>query len=175
MPEGTLSQKFQVSTGPLPASRKVHVAGERFPDLRVAMREIDITPSAKEPPLRAYDPSGPFTDPAVAIDITAGLPPLRDPWIRARGDVEEVPGRNIRPEDNGLKEGEASPVPEFDRGARRPLRAKDGKAVTQFAYARAGIVTPEMEYIAIRENLGRERMKQAAKDDGESFGAAIPD
>jgi phosphomethylpyrimidine synthase len=139
------------------------------------MREIDLSPAAKEPPLRVYDPSGPFSDPAVTIDIRAGLAPLREAWIRARGDVEEVPGRNVRPEDNGLRPDEASAVPLFDRGARRPLRAKAGHAVTQFAYARAGIVTPEMEYVAIRENLGRERAKNAAQRDGESFGAAIPD
>jgi phosphomethylpyrimidine synthase len=175
MPEGSQREMFKVSTGPLPASRKVHVAGRVFPDLRVAMREIDITPSAKEPPLRVYDPSGPFTDPAITVDIRAGLPPLREPWIRARGDVEEVPGRNIRPEDNGLSPGEESEVPAFDRGARRPLRARGAAAVTQYAYARQGIVTPEMEYIAIRENLGRERLKAASPRDGESFGAAIPD
>ena len=172
MPEGILSQEFKVSTGPLPASRKIHVPGERHQDIRVAMREIDLTPSAKERPVRVYDPSGPYTDPAVAIDIRLGLTPLRDPWIRARGDVEEQSGRAVRPEDNGLKAGEVSAVPLFDRAGRRPLRAKPGKAVTQLAYARAGIITPEMEYIAIRENLGRERA--AAKTDGESFGAAIP-
>ncbi|HZL59394.1 MAG TPA: phosphomethylpyrimidine synthase ThiC [Stellaceae bacterium] len=172
MPEGILSQEFKVSTGPLPASRKIHVPGERHQDIRVAMREIDLTPSAKERPVRVYDPSGPYTDPAVAIDIRLGLTPLRDPWIRARGDVEEQSGRAVRPEDNGLKAGEVSAVPLFDRAGRRPLRAKPGKAVTQLAYARAGIITPEMEYIAIRENLGREGA--AAKTDGESFGAAIP-
>jgi phosphomethylpyrimidine synthase len=172
MPEGT--QLFQVSTGALPASRKVYVAGARNSGLRVAMREIDLSPAAKEPPLRVYDPSGPYTDPAVGIDIRGGLPPLRDPWIRARGDVEDVAPRNIRPEDNGLKAGEASDVPLFERGKRRPLCAKNGAAPTQLAYARRGIVTPEMEYIAIRENLGREA-KAALPRDGESFGAAIPD
>ena len=173
MPEGTLSQNFKVSTGPLPASRKVFIAGERHPDVRVAMREIDLTPAANEPPVRAYDPSGPYTDPAVAIDIRVGLAPLREPWVRARGDVEAQAGRAVRPEDNGLKVGEASAVPVFDRTGRQPLRAKAGKAVTQLAYARAGIVTPEMEYIAIRENLGRARAA-AAKYGGESFGAAVP-
>jgi len=173
MPEGTLSQNFKVSTGPLPASRKVHVPGERHPDVRVAMREIDLTAAAKEPPVRVYDPSGPYTDPAIAIDIRLGLPPLRDAWIRARGDVEEQTGRAVRPEDNGLKSGEVSAVLVFDRAGRRPLRAKPGKAATQLAYARAGIVTPEMEYIAIRENLGRARAAEA-KYRGESFGAAIP-
>jgi len=175
MPEGTLKQSFQVSTGPLPASRKVYIAGERHPELRVPLREIEVSPTAKEPPLPVYDTSGPYSDPAVAIDIRAGLPPLRDPWIRARADVEPQPGRAVRPEDNGLRADEESPVPQFDRCARRPVRAKGSAAATQLAYARRGIVTPEMEYIAIRENLGRKRVKEAGARDGESFGAAIPD
>ncbi len=172
MPEGTLNQTIGVSTGPLPASRKVHIAGRRHPALRVAMREIDLSPAAKEQPVRVYDPSGPYTDPAVAIDIGLGLAPLRDPWIRARGDVEVTAARAVRPEDNGLRPGEVSEVPVFDRAGRRPLQAKGARAVTQLAYARAGIITPEMEYIAIRENLGRDTL--AAARDGESFGAAIP-
>jgi len=175
MPEGSLKQSFTVSTGPLPASRKVHVPGERHPDLRVPLREIEVSPSAKEPPVRVYDTSGPYTDPSAAIDIRAGLPPVREPWIGARGDVEETTGRAIRPEDNGLRPGEASVVPSFDRGLRHPLKGKPGRAVTQLAYARAGIVTPEMEYIAIRENRGRKQLKEKAKRDGQSFGAAIPD
>jgi phosphomethylpyrimidine synthase len=176
MPEGTANQNFNVSTGPLPASRKTYVPGERFPELRVPMREIDVSALSKEPPHRVYDTSGPYTDPAVAIDIRVGLPPLRESWIRARGDVAETLGRAVRPEDNGLRPGEASAVPSFNRAGRRPLKGKPGRVVTQLAYARAGIVTPEMEYIAIRENLGRKRLKEAAKGrDGEAFGAAIPD
>ncbi|HUJ98253.1 MAG TPA: phosphomethylpyrimidine synthase ThiC [Stellaceae bacterium] len=174
MPEGTVKQNFGVSTGPLPASRKISIAGRRHPELRVQMREIDLSPAAKEPPVRVYDPSGPYTDPAVAIDIRLGLAPLRDPWIRARGDVEDSAARAIRPEDNGLRPGEVSDVPVFDRAGRRPLKAKPGRAPTQLAYARAGIITPEMEYIAIRENLGREQALAGGRD-GESFGAAIPD
>jgi phosphomethylpyrimidine synthase len=161
-----------ITTGPLPSSRKVHIAGGRH-DVRVAMREIDLTPGSGEPPVRVYDTSGPYSDPAVATDIRKGLAPLRAAWIAARGDVEEIPGRAARPEDDGLKPGEAVQVPVFDRAGRRPLRAKPGRAVTQLAYARAGIVTPEMEYIAIRENLGRAQAQVAR--DGESFGAAIPD
>jgi phosphomethylpyrimidine synthase len=175
MPEGTLKQSFSVSTGPLPASRKIHLSGERYPDLRVPMREIDLSPSAKEPPVRVYDTSGPYSDPAVTIDIRAGLPPVREAWIRARGDVEETVGRAVRPEDNGLRPDEASVVPSFDRGDRRPLKGRPGRAVTQIAYARAGVVTPEMEYIAIRENRGRKELKEKAARDGQSFGAAIPD
>jgi len=174
MPEGTIKQDFAVSTGALPASRKIFVAGKQYPELRVAMREIDLSPASKEPPVRVYDPSGPYTDPAIATDIRAGLAALRDEWIRARGDVDEQPGRDVRPEDNGLKPGEAGSVPLFDRAQRRPLKARRGHAVTQLAYARAGAVTPEMEYIAIRENLGREKRAEAASRDGESFGAAIP-
>jgi phosphomethylpyrimidine synthase len=175
MPEGIVNQDFKVSTGPLPASRKVFVPGERHPNLRVAMREIDLSPAAKEKPVRVYDPSGPYTDPAVAIDIRLGLAPLRESWIVGRGDLAPQPARAVRPEDNGLKPGEVTTVPVFDRANRQPLKAKAGHAVTQLAYARAGIVTPEMEYVAIRENLGRARGKESAPRDGESFGASIPD
>src|SRR5690349_21218114 len=164
----------QVTTGPFPSSRKVHVAGRRHGDLRVAMREIDLTPSANEPPVRVYDTSGVYSDPSVATDIRTGLPELRRSWILARGDVEEIDGREIRPEDNGLRRGEPGAVPEFNRAGRKILRAKPGQAVQQYDYAKRGIVTPEMEYVAIRENLGREQAWQGARD-GESFGASIPD
>jgi len=164
-----------VTTGAMPGSRKVHVPGERHPDLRVAMREIVLAPEAGEPPVRVYDSSGPYTDPAALIDIGAGLPPIRAGWIAARGDVEAYDGRVVRPEDDGRREGEAANLFEFRRGDRRTLRARGGTAVTQMAYARAGIVTPEMEYVAIRENLGREKLAEEAARDGESFGAAIPD
>ena len=161
-----------VTTGPLPASRKVYVPGALHPSLRVAMREIAVSGEA---PVRVYDTSGPYTDSDARVDIRRGLPELRRSWIEARGDVERHAGRETRPEDDGLKPGEARKVPVFDRAGRLPLRGKAGKAVTQLAYARAGIVTPEMEYVAIRENLGRARLLEAAKRDGESFGAAIPD
>ena len=90
------------------------------------MREIDLTPSANEPPVRVYDTSGAYSDPSVATDIRTGLPELRRPWILARGDVEEIDGREIRPEDNGLRRGEAGAVPEFNRAGRKVLRAKPG-------------------------------------------------
>src|SRR5437763_812098 len=145
----------QVTTGAFPSSRKIYVEGNRHGDLRVAMREIDLEPSANEPPIRVYDTSGPYSDPALTTDIHQGLAELRRPWIVARGDVEEIAGREIKPEDNGLKRGEAGAVPVFARGLRKVLRAKPGQAVTQYAYAKRGIITPEMEYVAIRENLGR--------------------
>ncbi|MGH7094502.1 MAG: phosphomethylpyrimidine synthase ThiC, partial [Stellaceae bacterium] len=163
-----------VTTGPFPASRKVYINGARHGDLRVAMREIDLEASSGEPAVRVYDTSGAYSDPAQMTDIHKGLAELRRGWVMARGDVAETSGRDIRPEDNGLKRGEESNVPIFDRASRTVLRGKPGKAVTQYAYAKAGIITPEMEYVAIRENLGREAAAQRL-DEGQSFGAAIPD
>ena len=165
---------LKVTTGPLPASRKVYVPGTVHGDIRVAMREIDLESSAKEPPVVVYDPSGPYTDSTVNIDIRMGLSPLRTPWIKARGDVEEIEGRAKRPEDDGLKAGETTSVQVFDRAGRKPLRAKKGANVSQMHYAKQGIITPEMEYVAIRENLGRAQALKETRD-GESFGASIPD
>ncbi|EWY40280.1 phosphomethylpyrimidine synthase [Skermanella stibiiresistens SB22] len=175
----TTSPTITVSTGPLPASRKVHVPGVLYPDIRVALREIDLEPSSGEPPVRVYDSSGPYSDPGASIDIARGLPALRAPWIAARGDTVAYEGRPIRPEDNGLRAGQRSNLEQFPATARKPLRAGGVGAVTQMAYARRGIVTPEMEYVAIRENLGRENLgrREALENtrDGQSFGAAIPD
>jgi len=175
MPDALPPDLPQVTTGPLPASRKLYVPGRLHPSVSVAMREIDVSPAAGEPPVRVYDTSGPYTDPTLRVDIRRGLPELRRGWIEARGDVEAHDGRAPKPEDDGLKPGESRRVPVFDRAGRRPLRAKPGRAATQLAYARAGIITPEMEYVAIRENLGREAAREAAARDGESFGASIPD
>ena len=166
-----------VTTGPLPASRRVWHAGTRHPDIRVPMREIELHPTAGEPPVTVYDSSGPYTDPEATIVIDRGLPRLREGWIAARGDTETYAGRHVTPADNGFAEG-ARLTPEFPvRNA--PRRATQGRAVTQMAYARAGIVTPEMEFVAIRENLGRKAQAEAHAQtlarDGESFGAEIPD
>ena len=168
-------EELQVTTGPFPASRKVHVSGRRHSEISVAMREIDLEASAGEPPVRVYDTSGPYSDPAAETDINRGLPELRKPWILARGEVEFYAGRDVKPEDNGLRRNEPSAVSLFDRGPRQVLRAKPGAAVTQIAYARRGVITPEMEYVAIRENLGREKLRRQGAVDGESFGASIPD
>ncbi|WP_259780561.1 phosphomethylpyrimidine synthase ThiC [Aestuariispira ectoiniformans] len=162
-----------VTTGPLPASAKVFKAGEIHDNIRVPMREIALHPTANEPPVTVYDSSGPYTDPSADIDINTGLPRLRESWITARDDVGGYDGRQIKPEDNGFVAGDHL-APEFPVN-HQPLRARDGKAVTQIAYARAGIVTPEMEFIAIRENLGRAQLKEKLARDGEDFGAAIPD
>ncbi|WP_426164046.1 phosphomethylpyrimidine synthase ThiC [Sandarakinorhabdus sp. DWP1-3-1] len=167
--------EMPVTTGALPGSRKVHVAGTLFPDIRVAMREVVLEPSANEPPVRIYDTSGPYTDDTARIDIAAGLPALRLPWIEARGDCERYAGREVKPEDNGIFGGLKQPeTPEFPHVNRTPWRARDGKAVTQIAYARRGIITPEMEYVAIRENIGRAAVAGHIRD-GEDFGAEIPD
>ncbi len=165
--------ELAVTTGPIRGSRKIHVdAGN---GLRVAMREVDLEPSSGEPPLRVYDTSGPYTDPSVRIDIMAGLAELRRDWIRARDDVVEAPQRQVRPEDNGqLGPDRSGGVQPFPNVRRTILRARPGANVTQMHYARRGIITPEMEYVAIRENLGRRAALETARD-GQAFGAAIPD
>ncbi|MBN2970479.1 phosphomethylpyrimidine synthase ThiC [Roseomonas aeriglobus] len=162
--------ELKVTTGPIRGSRKIHVG-----PLNVAMRAIDLEPSSGEPPLNVYDTSGPYSDPNARIDIMAGLPQLRRDWIMARGDVEAYDGREVRPEDNGqLGPDRSGGVPQFPNTVRRPLRAKAGANVSQMHYARRGIITPEMEYVATRENLGREMLRDYVRD-GNSFGAAIPD
>ena len=162
-----------VATGAIPGSRKVHQAGTLWPDIRVPFREVAVHPSANEPPVTLYDPSGPYTDPSVEIDITRGLPRTREPWVVSRGDLAVVAHpREVRPEDNGGASG-AHLAPAFT-APRRVYRARAGAGVTQLDYARRGIITPEMEYVAIRENLRRQATDPALRD-GEDFGASIPD
>ncbi|MEZ0243950.1 MAG: phosphomethylpyrimidine synthase ThiC, partial [Sphingomonas sp.] len=164
------STEIGVTTGPIRGSKKIHVG-----PLGVAMREIYLEPTSGEPPLRVYDTSGPYTDPNARIDIMAGLPQLRRDWIMGRGDVEQVEAREVRPEDNGqLGPDRSGGVAPFPNVVKRPLRAKPGMNVSQMYYARRGIITPEMEYVATRENLGRERLAEYVRD-GESYGASIPD
>ncbi|HEY0680936.1 MAG TPA: phosphomethylpyrimidine synthase ThiC [Steroidobacter sp.] len=148
-----------VSTAALPASRKIHETGVLHPDIKVPMRAITLHPSAREPDVVVYDSSGPYTDPRVKIHIEQGLPRIREKWIHERNDVE----RRV----------EALSADFPIRHA--PLRAKAGAAVTQLAYARAGIITPEMEFVAIRENVGRARTGQAGARDGNSWGANVPE
>ena len=151
-------------------SRRIYVKGKLYPDLSVPMREIDQSPTKlisgeieTNDPIRVYDCSGLWGDPAFDCDVEKGLPALRDAWIRGRGDVSTYVGREIKPEDDGylsIRHVESANDRKQNRvfpGLRRdPLRAKN-HPVTQLWYARQGIVTPEMEYISIRENLGRER------------------
>ncbi|MEP6903555.1 MAG: phosphomethylpyrimidine synthase ThiC, partial [Actinomycetota bacterium] len=193
----------------LPASRKIYVEtngntiNQNKHNLRVPFREIALSPSKdfdgnleENPPVRVYDTSGVWTDPNERCDVREGLPSLRREWILGRGDVEEYVGRRVLPQDNGyLTKGaeeiakikDNGKLEEFPGLKRAPLKAKTGKNVTQIHYARKGIITPEMEYVAIRENLGRqiafEAMQQGLENDrsslyhqhkGESFGASLP-
>ena len=162
-----------IPTGERPGSRKVYEAGTRWPDIRVPFREVAVHPSAGEPALTLYDCSGPYTEPSASIDIEKGLARTREPWVVSRGDVEvvETP-REVKPEDNGFAKGEAL-APRFTT-PRRVYRGKAGAAVTQLEYARRGVITPEMEFVAIRESLRRKAGDPAIRD-GEPFGAEIPD
>ncbi|KJS40807.1 MAG: phosphomethylpyrimidine synthase [Rhodospirillaceae bacterium BRH_c57] len=163
-----MSDTPHVSCTALPGSRKAHVPGPA--GSRVPFRAIDLHPTANEPPVFVYDTSGPFTDPDITVDIAKGLPRLREAWVAGRGDSAAYDGRVVTGEHNGEHTG-VGPFPV----AHRPRRALEGKAVTQFAYAKAGIVTPEMEFVAIRENLAREEAAEAPARDGVPFAARIPD
>jgi phosphomethylpyrimidine synthase len=172
------------SSEQLPASKKVFVAGTIHPDVRVPMREIAVTDTKSytgavtpNDPVRVYDCSGPWGDPAFTGKVEHGLPALRREWILKRGDVEEYDGREVKPIDDGYlteKHRSLSQAKRQDETGyrlegltaprRKPMRAKAGKVVTQLQYARAGIITPEMEYIAIRENLGISNLKSQISD-----------
>ena len=168
-----LSESPQVTTGPLIGSRKVHSAPEGHADIQVPFREIALSNGES---FKVYDPSGPYTDDNVKIDVKRGLDPVRSEWIAARGGVESYEGRAIKPEDNGGV-GDKHLAEAF-KVTRAPLRGLPGAPVTQLELARAGIVTDEMVYIAHRENIGRQQAAaeaQARLDDGESFGAAVPE
>jgi len=164
-----------VTSGPLPGSKKIyhHLRGRA--DIAVPFREIALDPSANEPPVRVYDPSGPYTQDAVSIDLAKGLAPIRETWLAARQGLDTYAGRAVRPEDNG----DAAPdrlVPPCPAN-RSPRKGRDGALTTQYELARAGIVTEEMIFVAARENLGREQMCEDAEArlaDGERFGAAVP-
>ncbi len=193
----------------LPASQKIYVEtngntiNQTKHNLKVPFREIALSPSRNmrdeletNPPVRVYDTSGAWTDPNQKCDVREGLPAVRREWIVGRNDVEEYEGRTILPQDNGyLTKGaeavakikDAGKLEEFPGLKRAPLKAKAGKCVTQIHYARQGIITPEMEYVAVRENLGRQiafetlaNGEQSERDSlyhqhaGESFGASVP-
>ncbi|WP_077730959.1 phosphomethylpyrimidine synthase ThiC [Methylocaldum sp. 14B] len=169
----------RASIRPFAASEKIYVQGSR-PDVRVPMRQVvqSDTPASfgaeKNPPIYVYDTSGPYTDPQVSINLRLGLPPLREAWIGERGDTEELSG----PSSEYGRKRQADPALAHFRfeHIRRPRRAKTGANVTQMHYARKGIVTPEMEFIAIRENQRLEAVSEMYKlqHPGESYGASIP-
>jgi phosphomethylpyrimidine synthase len=172
------------SSEQLPGSKKVYIEGTLHKDVRVPMREIEVSPTksytgavTENAPVRVYDCSGPWGDPAFTGTVEEGLPALRRNWIIARGDVEEYEGRPVQPIDDGYLSEQHRGLSRAKRQdetsfrlegltapKRKPLRAKPGKVVTQLQYARAGIVTPEMEFIAIRENMGRVKITEMSKD-----------
>ncbi len=170
-----------ITRDPLPGSEKVYVSGKIHPHIKVPMRKITLT---NDEELVVYDTSGVYTDPNVDIDVTKGIDPIRKEWIEARGDVESYEGRIIKPVDNGYNTDEQLEfVTAGSKGLHRtPLRAKKGKNVTQLHYARQGIITPEMEFIAIRENQKLAWTKAYLADEerngrlkGENFGANLPE
>jgi phosphomethylpyrimidine synthase len=171
------------SSEQLPASKKIYIEGTLHPDVRVPMREIEVSPTKSytgaitaNDPVRVYDCSGPWGDPAFSGTSEQGLPALRRDWILKRGDVEEIDGREVKPQDDGYLSGKHAEYaskaeknrlvefPGLTSQRRRPLRAKAGKVVTQLAYARAGIITPEMEFIAIREQMRNEECRMKIGD-----------
>ena len=165
-----------VTTGGLPSSTKVYTAPEAAPDIRVPHRLIHLHPSANEPDVPVYDTSGPYSDDSVTIDVEKGLARPRTAWVLERGGVEKYEGRDVKPEDNGGATGRHL-AREFPI-KNAPLRGKAGEMVTQYEFAKAGIITKEMIYIAERENLGRRKAVEGAAERvaaGESFGANIPE
>ena len=189
----------------LPNSKRVYVNGTIHPDVRVAFREISQSPTKSlsgdvedNAPVRVYDTSGPWGDPDFDGDVAKGLPALRDKWTRDRADVEEYDGRTAKPLDNGYlssvhadhatQRDKANRLTEFPGLRRKPLRASAGHPVTQYWYAKQGIITPEMEFIAIRENMGLAKLREDAQalgqvpatslahqHPGNPWGANIPD
>ena len=161
--------KPKITTGNLPASKKIYVKGKLYKNINVPMREISLHPTAGEDPVVVYDSSGPYTDNNINTDINIGLEGIRKEWIMSRGDVESYEGREIKDYDNGFV-SKNKITPEFSKKI-KPLRAKSNKPVTQIAYAKAGIITAEMEYISIRENQLR---GDILSRDGNDWGANIP-
>ncbi len=164
-----------VTTGPIAGSHKIYTSPPGRADIRVPFREIALDSAAREEPFRAYDTSGIYTDPGAAIDLSAGLPPVRREWLARRG-FARIDARAVKPEDNGNLGGDKL-VPECP-AEHRVYGGKPGQPVTQLEFARAGIITDEMVYVAHRENLGRQQAAEGAAErlaDGESFGAALPE
>ncbi len=189
---GATDEKVNISTDPIsPKSKKVYVSGTIHSDIKVPFREISLSASTTvngngngyhieqdESSLIVYDTSGPYTDPDAKIDIREGLDPIRLPWIIGRGDVEYYDGRKIEPKDDGYREDENPNTERFPKTRDKVLRAKPGQNVSQMYYAKRGIITPEMEFIAIRENQKRKQWMENEEREqrltGNSFGASLP-
>jgi phosphomethylpyrimidine synthase len=165
----------KVTTGPIQGSRKIYVSPDSAPDVRVPVREIALSPSAKEEPVRVYDTSGVYTDNDALIDVEKGLKRHRAAWVKERGGVEEYEGRPIQAVDNGNVSGKH--LARMFPNTPKPMRGVGDAPVTQYEFAKRGIITKEMIYVAERENLGRKKMLERAEAvlaDGESFGASLP-
>ena len=192
-PSGLSSEhNMELSRDPIsPNSKKVYVEGNLHKDIQVPFREIKLASTIiqnsagtepieeKNDPVLVYDTSGPYTDPDIEIDVRKGLTPIRQQWILARGDVEAYSGRAEHPQDNGYKsEDQMKEIERFNRSNRSIYRAKPGQNVSQMHYAKKGMITPEMEYIAIRENQKRlslmDNAEREARLKGNSFGANLP-
>jgi phosphomethylpyrimidine synthase len=171
----TAARPDTVTTGPIAGSRKIYTSPEGRADVRVPFREIALDPTAREEPYRAYDTSGVYTDPSVTIDLAAGLLPIRAEWLAKRG-FARIDARGVKPEDNGGASGDRLvPLCPADHPV---YGGKPNQHVTQLEFARAGIITEEMLYVAHRENLGRQKALEGAAErraDGEDFGAEIPE
>jgi len=168
-------QTPDITLGALPSSSKVYTAPDADPSLRVPHRLVHLHKSANEPDVPVYDTSGPYSDINVVIDLEKGLPRPRTDWVLERGGVDFYEGRDVKPEDNGGAKGKHL-AREFPI-KNQPLRGRDGEMITQYEFAKAGVITKEMIYIAERENLGRKQAvagAQARVEAGESFGANIP-
>jgi len=192
---GATDEKIEISTDPIsPKSKKVYVNGTLHPDIKVPFREISLSPSTTisgngngngkgdhkendDSSILVYDTSGPYTDPEAKIDIREGLQPIRLPWITGREDVEYYDARTIMPKDDGYRDGENPNTERFPKTRAQVLRSKPGQNVTQMHYAKKGIITPEMEFIAIRENQKRKHWIEDAEREnrlkGNSFGANL--
>ncbi len=174
----TMNMELASARQPFPNSRKIYIQGSR-PDIRVPMREIHLSPTKtrdgieENPPVLVYDTSGPYTDPEVEIDLSRGLPAVREAWIEERGDTEVLQGPSSAY--GAARQNDPSLAHLRFEHVRRPRRAKPGRNVTQMHYARQGIITPEMEFVAIRENQRREHLREITKQHpGEGLGASIP-
>ncbi len=182
-PTHTTVRNEIVTRKPIPGSRRIYVQGNLHPEIRVPMREVILAPTRSRragdpdeinPPVALYDTSGPYTDPDVQLDVGRGLAPIRLEWIVRRGDVEELPAPSSEFGRRRLRDDRLAAV-RFPN-PRKPFRARPGRRVTQMHYARRGIITPEMEFIAIRENQRRENSPPPIRPPhpGQSWGAAIP-
>ena len=171
--ESTVAKVKVEETVAFPSSKKIYIKSESDSNIAVGMREIKLSDEPGNDKLVVYDPSGPYTDPNCQTDFSSGLPKLREKWILERNDTASYKGRDPQPKDNGYTKKQQSKVPPFPKKNTHPLKGKNKRSVSQLAYAKQGTVTSEMEYVAIRENEGRQLIAEVDRD-GESFGANIP-